>query len=91
MLDSAHKSNPDTHWWLKGDGCDLVSGLRESKRLKWSGDVDVDSGELQRAYQLYCDLLHFIDRMDIGVNCVSDLQRCSNMLAEDKQFLVTGM
>ena len=29
MLDAAAASNPDSRWWLKGDGCDLVTGLGE--------------------------------------------------------------
>ena len=30
----------------KGDGCDLVSGLEESLRQEWNGDVDLGNGEL---------------------------------------------
>ena len=45
MLDSAASvGGPNTWWWLKGDGCDLVSGLKESVRLEWSGDVDFNTG-----------------------------------------------
>lgn len=91
MLDSAHRSNPNTHWWLKGDGCDLVAGLGESMRLQWSGDVDIDSGDLQQAYESYCSVLQFVDGMQIGENCINNLRKCSSIMVKDKEFLVTGV
>ena len=27
ILDEAHKVHPNSQWWIKADGCDLVSGL----------------------------------------------------------------
>ena len=37
----------------KADGCDVVPGLHESVRGEWSEDVDLNDGELQRAYTIY--------------------------------------
>ncbi len=36
-----------THLPGGADGCDLVSGLEESLRCVWNGDVDLDTGELR--------------------------------------------
>ena len=30
---------PNSWFWIKGDGCDLVSGLSESTKMEWTGDV----------------------------------------------------
>ena len=95
LLDAAANSNPGAYWWLKGDGCDLVSGLGESVRLEWSGDVDLDTGELQQMYTSYRELLDFVDMIGIGDNgqqstIVAHLQRCLQILKEDKEFILKG-
>ena len=41
-------------WWVKGDGCDLTSGLGESVSHEWSGDENLCDGKL------HC-LTHSID------------------------------
>ena len=38
-LDEAAQAHPESWWWLKTDGCDIVKGLKESTKLQWSGDV----------------------------------------------------
>ena len=96
LLDAASNSNPGAYWWLKGDGCDKVTGLRESVRLEWSGDVDLDTGELQQTYTSYRELLGFVDMIGIGDNgqhstIVSHLQRCLQILKEDKEFILKGI
>ena len=68
-----------------------MAGLGESVRIQWSGDVDLGSGELQQAYQSYCSVLEFVDGMQIDENCISNLRKCSGIIVEDKEFLVTGM
>lgn len=46
MLDEAVQSHPNAGWWVKkADGTDLVSGLGESIRGEWSGDVDLNDGK----------------------------------------------
>ena len=41
MIFSAVKTDPDTRWWVKGDGVDVIKGLKESTRGEWSGDVEM--------------------------------------------------
>jgi len=47
VVDEAAAHNPGAWWWLKADGCDVNKGLKESAKLKWSGDVDLSDGSLQ--------------------------------------------
>ena len=91
MLDTAQRCNPDCNWWLKGDGCDLVSGLGESMHLQWSGDVDLNTGNLQQEYESYRSLLNFISSLSLDVSLPKDLQKCSHILLEEKEFLVKGV
>ena len=48
------------------DGCDLRSGLMESVRLEWAGDVDLDDGQLQRMYSAYIQRLTFVQGIGSG-------------------------
>ena len=62
-LKDAHKLHPTANWWIKGDGCDVVSGLEESVRLEWHGDIDFGTGELQAMYKTYRKRLKCIDTL----------------------------
>ena len=62
VLDEAARLHPNSWWWLKGDGTDINAGLRESMKMEWSGDVDLNDGDLQRAYELYQQELRFISQ-----------------------------
>ncbi|XP_065904934.1 uncharacterized protein [Dysidea avara] len=53
VIEEAAKSHPNSWWWLKADGCDLNKGLKESARLQWSGDVDLNDGNLKKQYEKY--------------------------------------
>ena len=45
VLEEAAHAHPNAWWWIKADGADLLSGLGESVKGEWSGDVDLnDSG-----------------------------------------------
>ena len=44
-----------TYWWIKGDACDVVSGLGESVKGEWSGNIDLNDGKLKSLYDQYCD------------------------------------
>lgn len=59
-LDEAAKVHAGSCWWIKADGCDVVQGLRESVRLEWSGDVDMNDGKLKKMHSLYLKRLNFI-------------------------------
>ena len=52
-LVEANQAHPLASWWIKADGCDIVSGLEESLRNEWNGDVDLGTGELQKLYDGY--------------------------------------
>ena len=53
ILKTAADSDRNTSWWIKGDGVDVVSGLGESIRGQWSGDVDLNDGSLNSLYCKY--------------------------------------
>ena len=95
LLDSAVRSNPHAFWWIKGDGCDIVPGLCESVQLKWSGDVDLNTGELQRSYETYKLRLKFVS--EIGLKSrqerkmiLEDLKKLHTQLVTDKDFAISG-
>ncbi len=91
ILDAAHQSNPNCNWWIKGDGCDVVSGIGESVRLEWSGDVDLNTGELQMLYEFYRSLLTVVSQLVIADDIIDKLQWCSRLLSDEKEFLVKGL
>ena len=61
VLDQAASIHPDSSWWIKADGVDVLPGLGESMRMEWSGDVDLNDGSLQRQYDAYIQRLDFIN------------------------------
>lgn len=65
-MDEAARSHPEVWWWVKGDGCDVISGLRESVDHKWSGDVDLGDGKLQALFSEYTDSQKFISNFGLG-------------------------
>lgn len=87
MLEAAARKNPGARWWLKGDGCDLVEGLKESMRLQWSGDVDLNTGDLQKEYESYKKSLDFAKNLSLST---PDLEKCSQLLIDDKKFVING-
>lgn len=95
MLDEAAKTHPNSWWWLKGDGTDLVAGLSESVKMQWSGDVDLDDNKLQESYEEYMEELDFIhglgleDRKSLDV-IVLDLVHIKGNLLRDIEFTQAG-
>ncbi len=77
-----YAAHPSARWWVKADGCDLVSGLEESVRQEWNGDVDMGTGELQALYKEYMDRLSRV--LSLLNSRVQDIQ---NMLREERQHL----
>ena len=63
VLDEGAKHNRDSWWWVKADGCDLISGLAESTRGIRSGDMDVNDGALDKQYQEYNNRLPTIKNL----------------------------
>lgn len=56
--------HPDSWWWVKADGVDLVPGVGKSMR-EWSGDVDLNDGSLQEQYNAYIQRLDFIKNLGL--------------------------
>ena len=73
----------------------LVPGLCESVQRKWSGDVDLNDGELQAAYQSYLHRLEFVSGLGLGSRrerntIVADLENIHQQLLHDKDFACKG-
>ena len=78
MLEEGKRVHPNAQWWIKADGCDLVEVLGESVDGDWSGDVDLNDGEVARQHSEYTDRLSHIEdlckdltmnvRMNLAVN-----------------------
>ena len=77
---------------MKADGCDLVSGLEESVRHEWNGDVDLGSGELQILYDQYMHRLTSL--LSLLSSSLQDrvrvLQQESSELRQDNLYVSEG-
>lgn len=62
-MDEASRLQPSARWWIKADGCDVISGLEESLRLEWNRDVDFGTSEVQALYKVYRDRLNHLDHI----------------------------
>jgi len=62
-LDSACKVHPQGRWWIKADGCDIVSGLEESLRLEWNGDADYGTEVVEELYRDFQARLSAVDSL----------------------------
>ena len=92
VIDEAAKAHPNSWWWVKADGCDLVSGLGESTRCVWSGDIDLNDGELSKLRESYQKRLDFIGGTGLdersGNMCVlEDITTCIDNCSKDIRFL----
>lgn len=97
-MTEAHKLHPDARWWIKGDGCDVVSGLEESVCLEWHGDVDFGIGELESMYSTYLkrltDMDIFKSNVCLGENrakIVGLLSTEQEQMKADNLFVTEGM
>ena len=92
VLQEAAQTHPNTWWWLKADGCDLMSGIMESRSLKWNGDVNLNDGKLQEQYRVYRQQLEFVNSIGLGGRrrTPKDLQDVSKELQDDLDFIHTG-
>ena len=90
MLDEVAQSNPDVWWWLKADGCDITKGLKESVKLKWSGDVDLNDGKLQEQYEQYKKRLELAEKAGVERDRVeNDLNELQD-LVKDLDYINSG-
>jgi len=96
VLDQANKAHPGVWWWVKGDGCDLKSGLGESLSHVWSGDEDLCDGKLPALYSNYHDRREFVQKLGLqGLkgrwNISIDLHSLEMELCGDIEFLTSGL
>lgn len=88
------KLNPGVHWWLKGDGTDVVKGLWESASGEWAGDVDLNDGKLQRQYSKF--KLRMKEIQSVGLNnksmaeTKSELSHELDVIRNDLMFVSQG-
>ena len=96
-MDEAIRSHPEVLWWVKGDGCDVTSGLRESVDHKCSGDVDLGDGKLQALFLEYTDHQNFISKFSLGdhkarwtvsYDCDKFLQEMKSYVTSEKSKIV---
>lgn len=74
---------PQAKWWIKADGCDVISSLEESLRLEWNGDVDLGDGKCQALHDAY--LKHLNEVAGIGSNIFDDTIRDKSLQCLLKQ------
>lgn len=92
VLEEAARVHPDTWWWVKTDGCDIVAGLKEAVNHEWSGDVDLNDGKVAKLHAEYMARRKFIE--DVGITCrrtrallLSDLHKLGKDLKNDVIYL----
>ena len=67
-----------------------------SLSLKWSGDIDLNTGELQASYKAYRARLRFIAEIGLKTRqekCIimEDLKKVRQQLVDEKDFAIRGM
>ena len=87
--------NPDSWWWIKGDGVDVVKGLWESVKGEWAGDVDLNDGQLQLLYQKLQNQLQWVEGIGLDQrnsieSITEDLEAVMNDIAADLEFIHGG-
>ena len=92
IIQSATTSDPNAWWWIKGDGVDVVKGLCESTKGEWSGDVDLNDGQLQLLQQQLHEWIKGIGMKERSAREVikSDLLASINNSTTDLQFIHSG-
>lgn len=86
-MDEAAKAHPNTWWWVKADGADLVSGLGESVRGVWSGDVDLNDGALKKAYDQHHQQLDHISLLGQASCCSSQLDASRKLVVVEQDLI----
>ena len=54
VLEEAARIHPEAWWWVKADGCDIVSDLKESVKL------DLNNGKIATLHGKYKSHLKFL-------------------------------
>ena len=91
MLDEATSVHPNSWWWIKADGCDLVKGLTESVNREWSGDVNLYPEALEKLFTEYKERVKFLDGLELkdrvsSVTVQGDLVTVKEQIINDIKF-----
>lgn len=70
----------------------MVKGLKESVNLKWSGDVDINDGQLQKQYEEYVSRLESIKKAGLVQECACvELMHLLEDITKDLHNVQSGM
>ena len=90
-----NKLNVNSRWWIKGDGTDVLKGLWESVSGEWAGDVDLNDGKLQQAYEQHQDRIKWLKSIGLqnqGIEHIKqDLMKAQDMISTEIGYISTGM
>lgn len=93
-MDEAKRVHPKAQWWLKADGCDLIKALGSSVNHDWTGDVDLNDGQLAKLHSSFLSRLAFIANICRDITnsikrekTLSDLKVEQAQLRKDLAFL----
>ena len=64
-----------------------MSGLGESVRGEWSGDVDLAYGALNKAHKLYQQRIDFLDQIETGNKNREPLQILADLTAKKQKLI----
>lgn len=91
MLDMAAKAHPNSYWWIKADGCDVLQGLCESVHGVWSGDVDLNDGILEKEYAAYKQRTLDVSKLGLQNSVRNGLMKERDQIDEDIRFMIKGI
>ncbi len=91
-MDEAALAHPDSWWWIKADGVDVVSGLGVSVSGRWSGDVDLGDGALDNLRQTFHTQIQLVKSMGVPNReaeslALEDLKEIQKITLEDIDFI----
>lgn len=89
------KLNVHSQWWIKGDGTDVLKGLWESVSGEWAGDVDLNDGKLQQAFEQHQDRIKWVKSIGLqsqGTERIKqDLMKAQEIVSTEIAFVSNGM
>lgn len=91
ILHQAHISNPTARWCIKADWTDIITGIQESVKGDWSGDIDLNDGNAQAHKQRVTERIQLVKNIDqtdgSSLHCMKQVY---NDLSDDDNFLSCG-
>ena len=82
---------PNVEWWIKSDGCDVVSGLTESVRYELSGDVDLGDGSVQKQHADFLKRIELANSLShLKQQRIDTLRTIKQSVQNDLQYLPGG-